>query len=65
MTRSRINAFVESSSVERIREVLDLLQKLKNHVPVSELPQNEVSFLLDPRDHETFFRYLADSKLRK
>jgi hypothetical protein len=65
MTRSQIRAFIESSSVERIREVLDLLQKLKNHVPVSELPQNEVAFLLDLRDHEAFFRSLADAKLQK
>src|SRR5688500_16045134 len=28
MTRSQIRAFVDSSSLERIREVLDLLQKL-------------------------------------
>jgi len=65
MTRSQIRTFVESSSAERIREVLDLLQKLKNRVPVSDLPQNEVSFLLDLRDHEAFFRELADAKLRK
>ena len=64
MTRSQIRAFVESSSVERIREVLDLLQKVKNHVPVSQLPQHEVAFLLDLRDHEAFFRSLADQKLR-
>jgi hypothetical protein len=48
MTRSQIRAFVDSSSVERIREVLDLLQKL-----------------LDLRDHEAFFRNLADAKLQK
>jgi len=65
MTRSQIRTFVESSSVERIREVLDLLQKLKNRMPVSELPQNEVAFLLDLRDHEAFFRELADAKLQK
>jgi hypothetical protein len=65
MTRSQVRSFVESSSVERIREVLDLLQKLKNRVPVSELPQNEVAFLLDLRDHEAFFRQLADEKLQK
>ena len=65
MTRSQIRAFVDSSSIERIREVLDLLQKLKNRVPVSELPQNEVAFLLDLRDHEAFFRELADAKLQK
>jgi hypothetical protein len=36
MTRSQIRAFVDSSSVERIRE-LDLLQKLKNRVPDAKL----------------------------
>ena len=65
MTRSQVRAFVETSSVERIREVLDLLQKLKRHVPVSQLPQNEVPFLLDLRDHEPFFRDLADKKLQR
>ena len=65
MTRSQIRQFVETSSVERIREVLDLLQKLKMHVPVSQLPQNEVAFLLDLRDHEAFFKELADAKLQK
>jgi hypothetical protein len=65
MTRSQIRAFVDSSSVERIREVLDLLRKLKNRVPVSALPQNEVAFLLDLRDHEAFFKELADAKLQK
>lgn len=65
MTRSQIRTFVESSSVERIREVLDRLQKLKNRVPLSGLPQHEVAFLLDLRDHEAFFRSLADLKLQK
>ena len=65
MTRSQIRTFVETASVERIREVLDLLQKLKNRVPVSQLPQHEVAFLLDLRDHEAFFRELADAKLQK
>ena len=65
MTRSQIRTFVESSSVERIRQVLDLMQKLKSHVPVSQLPQNDVAFLLDLRDHEAFFRQLADAKLRR
>ena len=64
MTRSEIRRFVDGASVERVREVLDLLQKLKNHVPVSELPQHEVAFLLDLRDHEAFFRALADEKLQ-
>lgn len=65
VTRSQIRSFVEASSVERIREVLDLLQKLKRHVPLSELPQHEVPFLLDLRDHEEFFKTLADAKLQQ
>lgn len=63
MTRSQIRSFVESSSVERIREVLDLLQKLKNRVPPETLPEKDRAFLLDLRDHEAFFRELADAKL--
>jgi hypothetical protein len=65
MTRSQIRAFVETSSVERIREVLDLMQKLKNRVLPDQLPENERAFLLDLRDHEAFFRELADAKLQK
>lgn len=65
MTRSQVRSFVEGSSVERIREVLDLMQKLKDRVPHSQLPQNELPFLLDLRDHEAFFRSLADAKLQK
>ena len=65
MTRSQIRQFVETSSVERIREVLDLLQKLKNRVPPEQLPEKDRSFLLDLRDHEPFFRDLADAKLQK
>ena len=64
MTRSQIRTFVETSSVERIREVLDLLQKLKNRVPPSQLPENDRNFVLDLRDHEAFFRELADGKLQ-
>lgn len=64
MTRSQVRAFVEGSSIERLREVLDLLQKLRNHVPESRLPQNELPFLLELRDHEPFFRELADARLR-
>jgi len=63
MTRSQIRSFVESSSIERIREVLDLLQKVKNRVPPSQLPEKDRDFLLDLRDHEAFFRELADKKL--
>lgn len=65
MTRNQIRTFVETSSVERIREVLDLLQKVKNRVPPSELPEKDREFLLDLRDHEAFFRSLADAKLQK
>jgi hypothetical protein len=65
MTRSQIRTFVETSSVERIREVLDLMQKLKNRVPPDQLPENDRAFLLDLRDHEAFFRELADAKLQK
>jgi hypothetical protein len=64
MTRSQIRRFVEESSVERIREVLDLLQKLKNRVPPEQLPEKDRAFLLDLRDHEAFFRELADAKLQ-
>jgi hypothetical protein len=65
MTRSQIRAFVETSSVERIREVLDLLQKLRNRVPPDQLPAADRAFLLDLRDHEAFFRELADAKLQQ
>jgi hypothetical protein len=65
MTRSQIRTFVEGASIERIREVLDLLQKLKNRVPPDQLPEKDRAFLLDLRDHEAFFRDLADQKLQK
>jgi hypothetical protein len=65
MTRSQVRQFVEASSVERIREVLDLLQKLKNRVPPEQLPEQDRVFLQDLRDHEAFFRQLADAKLQK
>lgn len=64
MTRSQIRQFVQASSVERIREVLDLLQQLKNHVPPERLPEKDRAFVLDLRDHEAFFRELADAKLQ-
>lgn len=63
MTRSQIRVFVETSSVERIREVLDLLQRLRNRVPPDQLPEKDRAFVLDLRDHEAFFRELADAKL--
>lgn len=65
MTRSQIRRFVEESSVERIREVLDLLQKLKMRLPPERIPEKDRAFVLDLRDHEAFFRELADAKLRK
>ena len=65
MTRSQIRHFVDTSTVERIREVLDLMQKLKSHVPPSQLPEKDREFLLDLRDHEAFFRELADAKLQR
>ena len=43
--------------------MLDLLQKLKNHVPPDKLPERDRAFLVDLRDHEAFFRELADAKL--
>ena len=64
MTRSQIRQFVEASSVERIREVLDLLQKLKNRVSPEQLPEKDRMFVQDLRDHEAFFRELADAKLQ-
>jgi hypothetical protein len=64
MTRSQIRAFVQGSSIERLREVLNGLQRLRNHVPLDSLPEAEQRFLLDLRDHEDFFRSLADARLR-
>ena len=61
MTRSQIRAFVESSSAERVREVLNRLEALRRHEPIAD---SERAFLLDLRDHEPFFRQLADAKLR-
>lgn len=65
MTRSQIRTFVETSSKERIREVLDLMQKVRNRVPPEQLPEKDRAFLLDLRDHEAFFRELADAKLQQ
>lgn len=65
MTRSQIRTFVDTSSKERIREVLDLMQKVKARVPPSQLPEKDREFLLDLRDHEAFFRELADAKLQQ
>ena len=64
MTRSQIRTFVEQSSVERIREVLDRLEVFKRHRK-PEVSQDEMAFLLDLRDHEDFFRTLADEKLQR
>ena len=65
MTPRQVRSFVESSSVERVREVLDHLQKLKNRAPLTGLAETERAFLLDLRDHEALFRNLADQKLQK
>jgi hypothetical protein len=65
MTRNQIRAFVQSSSAERIREVLDLLQKLENRLPLNGLPEKEAAFIHDLRDHAAFFRALADEKLQQ
>lgn len=62
MTRGQIRRFVEESSVERIREVLDKLQALKRHQPIAD--EAEKAFLLDLRDHEAFFKELAGEKLQ-
>ena len=61
MTRNQIRTFVQESSIERVREVLDQLTSLKLHRPV---PESERNFLLDLRDHEAFFKELADEKLQ-
>ena len=65
MTRSQIRQFVETSSVERIREMLDLLEKLKKRVSPEQLPEKDRLFVQDLRDHEAFFRELADAKLQQ
>ena len=62
MTKSQVRTFVEESSVERIRAVLTHLQALKLHRK-PEVADAELAFLLDLRDHEPFFRTLADEKL--
>lgn len=61
MTRSQVRKFVEESSIERIREVLNRMLALKRHEPI---PAHERAFLLDLRDHEEFFRSLADARLQ-
>lgn len=55
---------MEGSSIERLREVLNGLQRLRNRLPLDGLPEAEQRFLLDLRDHEEFFRTLADARLR-
>lgn len=65
MTRSQIRTFVETATAQRVREVLDLLEKLRNRVPPDRLPEKDRAFVLDLRDHEAFFRELADAKLAK
>jgi hypothetical protein len=34
-------------------------------VPPEQLPEKDRAFLLDLRDHEAFFRELADAKLQR
>jgi hypothetical protein len=63
MTKSQIRAFVEESDVRRIREVLDCLVSLKLRRKL-EVSEAEMAFLLDLRDHEAFFKSLADEKLQ-
>jgi hypothetical protein len=53
---------VQEASVERVRELLDGLQALKAHRPIAD--ERYKAFLLDLRDHEAFFKTLADEKLR-
>ena len=62
MTRGDIRRLVQEASVERIRELLDGLQALKAHRPIAD--ERHKAFLLDLRDHEAFFKTLADEKLR-
>ena len=64
MIKNQIRAFVEKSSVERIREVLNELQLLQRHGSLEHLSEEEQRFVLDLRDHEPFFRSLADAKLQ-
>jgi hypothetical protein len=61
MTRNQVRSFVQDSSIERLREVLDQLTSLKLHRAI---PDSERNFLLDLRDHEAFFKQLADEKLQ-
>jgi hypothetical protein len=63
MTKNQVRALVEGSSIQRLREVLDGLERLRRRVPLDNLPAAEQRFLLDLRDHEEFFRSLADAKL--
>jgi hypothetical protein len=63
MTKSQIRTFVEESSVERIRQVLDCLVSLKLRRKL-EVSEAEMAFLLDLREHEAFFKSLADEKLQ-
>ena len=62
MTRGDIRRLIQEASVERIRELLDGLQALKAHRPIAE--ERRKALLLELRDHEAFFKTLADEKLR-
>jgi hypothetical protein len=61
MTRSQVRKMVDEWSIGRIREVLNRMEALKRHEPLQE---NERALLLDLRDHEEFFRKLADARLQ-
>ena len=62
MTRGDVRRLVREASIERIRKLLDDLQALKAHRPIAD--ERHKAFLLDLRDHEAFFKALADEKLR-
>jgi len=62
VTRGDVRRLVQDSSVERVRELLDGLLALKAHRPIAD--ERYKAFLLDLRDHEAFFKTLADEKLR-
>jgi hypothetical protein len=62
VTRNQVRAFVQESTIQRVREALDGLQSLKAHKQIKD--EKEKAFLLDLRDHEAFFKELADEKLQ-
>jgi hypothetical protein len=62
MTRSQVRKLVEESGLQRIREILNQLEVLRRRAPI---PESERAFLHDLRDHEEFFRSLADARLQQ